>query len=132
MTFKPPVPQRLRQYGDMDCGLSVFAELTGISREQILLDKPCAAVGLTIDQWEEYFRSKGFGVTRYQSDESYPLPCAHLVNTGSSFHWIYQSSEGVFDPSPAFQYMPADDPRMLTFSVYLRRILAICVISPKG
>jgi hypothetical protein len=128
MTFKFPVPQYLRQQGAMGCGVAVFAELAGLSREEILRDRPRAEEhGLTVEEWEEYLRGKGLIVRRYQSDEHHPLPCAHLVHSGSGCpHWIFQSERGVFDPDPSYQYMPADDPRMLNFSGKTR-ILAIAV-----
>jgi hypothetical protein len=111
----------------MDCGLHVFAELTGLSRAEILHDRPNAENGLTVEEWEAYLRAKGYVVRRYQPHKSYPLPCAHLVFTGGGYHWIFQTDRGVFDPSPVLQYMPADDPRMVNFSVYAARIIAIAV-----
>jgi hypothetical protein len=128
MTFKFPVPQYLRQQGAMGCGVAVFAELTGLSRAEILRDRPRAEEhGLSVKEWEEYLRENGFIVRQYQPEESYPLPCAHLVDAGGGCHWIFQDERGVFDPSAAFQYMPADDPRMLNLSVYKARILTIAV-----
>jgi hypothetical protein len=128
MTFKFPVPQYLRQQGAMGCGVSVFAELTGLSRAEILHDRPQGEEdGLTVREWEEYLSTKRCFVRQYRPDEPYPLPCAHLVHAGGGCHWIFQDERGVFDPSPSFQYMPADDPRMLNFSVYVARILTIAV-----
>jgi hypothetical protein len=111
----------------MDCGLYVFAELTGLSRAEILQDRPKAETGITVEEWEAYLRAKGYIVRRYQPDEPYPLPCAHLVDTGGGYHWIFQTDRGVFDPSPVFRYMSADDVRMLSFSAYAARILTIAV-----
>src|SRR5258707_9014155 len=92
-------PQMLRQEGDMDCGVCVFGALAELSREELLSD---AVNGKTVEQWEEYLRGKGFTVIRYQnSDEPLP-PCAHLVEGGAGFHWIYQAKDGggIHDPSP--------------------------------
>lgn len=117
--------QRLRQQGDMDCGVSVFAELTGFSREQIISELPGAENGKTVSEWEEYLGSKGFSVTRYISDQKYPLPCAPLVDSGASYHWIYQAGDGgIHDPSPVFQFVP---PKVLNFSYYGARILSVAI-----
>jgi hypothetical protein len=127
-TFTFPVAQFLQQSGNMDCGVCVFGALAGLSREEILRDRPQAAdEGLAVDRWVEYLESKGWMVTKHRPDESCSLPCAHLVDAGGTPHWIYQTEEGVFDPNPANRYMPANDPRMLNFSLYASRILLITI-----
>jgi len=109
----------------MDCGVCVFGALTGLSREEILHDLPDAAKGKTVDEWETYMRGKGFDAVPYQPEEAYPLPCAHLVESGAGHHWIYQAAdEGIHDPSPVFQHMP---PKLLKLSAYRRRVLTIAV-----
>jgi|GEM_PF-5802754 len=101
-------PQMLRQRGNMDCGVVVFARLADLTEEEILRDQPDAFNGITDIQWESLLISKGRKVTRYRLGEAYPLPCAHLVETshGSGrYHWIYRAEDGgVHDPSPAFEH----------------------------
>lgn len=122
-------PQRLRQQGDMDCGVSVFAELTGLSREEILRDVPEALNGLTADQWKAYLARKGVRLRDYGRDGPYPLPCAHLVETSpnsNSFHWIYQAENGgIHDPSPVFECGPPRTIKLATH--YGAKVLTVGV-----
>jgi hypothetical protein len=124
-----PVGQYLFQESERDCAIPVFGELSGRSRAAILEKFPQAAGGeVKVVEWEEWLRSLGFHVNRYQPDEPFTLPCAHLVERAPNvFHWIYQDARGVFDPDPSFRFMPADDPRMLNLSCYSRKILTISV-----
>jgi hypothetical protein len=124
-----PVGQYLFQESERDCAIPVFGELSGRSRAAILERFPHAVNGeVKVVEWEEWLRSLGFNVTRYQPDESFTLPCAHLVERGQdAYHWIYQDARGVFDPDPSFRFMPADDPKMLSLSCYSRKILTVSV-----
>ena len=124
-----PVGQYLFQESERDCAIPVFGELSGCSRAVILERFPQAVDGeVKVVEWEDWLRSLGFNVTRYQPDESFTVPCAHLVERAPGvFHWIYQDARGVFDPDPSFRFMPADDPRMLNLSCYSRKILTVSV-----
>jgi hypothetical protein len=121
--------QSLRQEKEGDCGVCVFGKLAGIEREEILRDLPGAdEAKVTVDQWEDWLRSKGFDVTRYPPDEKPQLPCAHLVQRGQyASHWIYQDERGIHDPDPSFAAMPPDHPDMLDFSAYMRKLLSISI-----
>jgi len=116
--------QRLRQEGDMDCGVSVFAELTGLSRQEILHDLPEAVNGLSADQAIAYLQGKGIQVHIYPSECQHPLPCAHLVQSGGGYHWVYQAvNGGIHDPSPSFECVP---PRLVNLAKdYVRKVLTI-------
>ncbi len=111
------------------CGVCVFGKLANVDGDQILRELPGAGEGrITVSQWEDWLRSRGFEVRRYQSDEKPPLPCAHLVQGGGRFfHWIYQDEKGILDPDPTFQCMPPNHPSMLDFSAYGGRVLSIFV-----
>jgi|SRR6185312_9949482 len=105
MTGWPPIGQYLFQESERGCAIPVFGELSGRSRAAILERFPQAVNGeVKVVEWEEWLRSLGFNVTRYQPDKSFTLPCAHLVERGqNAYHWIYQDSRGVFDPDPSFR-----------------------------
>lgn len=122
-----PVAQYLFQESERDCAIPVFGELSGRSRAAILERFPHAVNGeVKVVEWEEWLRSLGF--TRYQPDEPFTLPCAHLVERGEdAYHWIYQDARGVFDPDPSFRFMPADHPQMLNLSCYSRKFLTVSV-----
>ena len=124
-----PIGQYLFQESERDCAIPVFGELSGFSRLEILEKFPQAKDGqVSVVEWEEWLRSLGFIVNRYQPDECFTLPCAHLVERAPNVcHWIYQDARGVFDPDPSFQFMPANDPRMLNLSCYSRKILTVSV-----
>lgn len=126
-----PVPQGLRQEGDRDCSVPVFAQLAGISREDLLTEMPLAGEGeVAVHEWEEWLGRRGLLVTRYKPSEEYTLPCAHLVFVGGMPNWIYQDKTGVHDPDPNRQYFAANDPRMLALSFYDERRLTISVLRP--
>jgi hypothetical protein len=129
-----PIGQYLFQETEWDCAIPVFGELSGRSRAAILERFPQAVDGeVKVVEWEEWLQSLGFNVNRYQPDESFTLPCAHLVERAPGvFHWIYQDARGVFDPDPSFRFMPADDPRMLNLSCYSRKILTVSVTAGPG
>jgi hypothetical protein len=121
--------QTLRQQGDRDCSIPVFAKLTGASREEIVSDLPEAAEGkVTVAQWEDWLTRRNLDVTRHDGQgEHYEIPCAHLVQRHSP-HWIYEDEHGVLDPNPCFEFMPPNDPRMRDWNVtYGGRILTISV-----
>jgi hypothetical protein len=119
--------QSLQQEGDRDCSVPVFERLSGIDRAVILQDLPQAREAkVTVSEWENWLKSKGYDVTRHKGD-SYTLPCAHLVNADFAPHWIYQDEAGVHDPSPSSRYFPTDDPKLLNFSCYSGRELAISI-----
>jgi hypothetical protein len=86
-----PIDQYLFQESEKDCAIPVFGELSGRSRAAILERFPQAVDGeVKVVDWEEWLRSLGFNVNRYQPDESPTLPCAHLVERAPDvFHWIY-------------------------------------------
>jgi hypothetical protein len=80
--------QSLRQEGERDCDVPVFGKLTGVSREEILGDLPEAAEGkVTVDQSENWLRSRNLDVTRHHGrDEHYavpaPISCSLTHRTG--------------------------------------------------
>jgi hypothetical protein len=53
----------------MDCGVCVFGELLGLTREEIIFDIPDAVKGITDKQWEAYFNVKGLEMVRHQPGE---------------------------------------------------------------
>jgi hypothetical protein len=134
MTFKLPKQQRLRQKSDRDCSVPVFAALTGISEDKLCLDVPLAAMGLvSVDQWKNWLRKRGFQVSERDGCPVDLLPCAHLVATHpprdlTDFHWIYRDGDGdVHDPSEVSLAMPADDPRMRNLSLYSLHQLTLSI-----
>jgi len=134
MGLPPPMDcfdnyQSLRQEGERDCSIPVFGKLAGASREEILRDLPHAAeAGVSVGQWEDWLRGRSLDVIRYDGhDEHYEVPCAHLVQPHSP-HWIYEDADGVLDPSPVFNAMQRDDPRMREWNTtYGGRMLTISV-----
>jgi len=135
MNDRFPIGQYLFQESEKDCAIAVFGELSGASRLAILDKFPQAKDGqVSVVEWENWLRSLGFVVIRYQPGEPFTLPCAHLVERAPDVHhWIYQDTRGVFDPDPSFRFMPPDDPRMLNLSCYSRKILTVSVIAgPEG
>jgi hypothetical protein len=128
--FKLPKPQRLCQRFERDCGVCVFAELAGVSREEILRDLPQAHLGtVSVDAWTEWLEKKGWAVLRQQECPDDIVPCAHLVGrSNTDFHWIFRDAEGdVHDPSPVFTAMPADDPRMKSITFYPLKVLTLSI-----
>jgi hypothetical protein len=113
----------------MDCGVSVFAELAGLSRDEILNEMPEALNGLSADQAIAYLKRKGLPARNYPPNSSHPLPCAHLVLSGGGYHWVYQAANGgIHDPSPVFEWTP---PRTITLSThYSAKILTIALEPP--
>jgi len=107
--------------------MPVFAALAGISREELVQEKPLAPEGkVSVQEWEDWLNAKGLRATRYQPGEQCTMPCAHLVDFAGMPHWIYQDANGVHDPNPAFQHFSANDPRMLALSFY-EKLLTISV-----
>lgn len=116
----------------MDCGVEVFSALTNLTRDEILHDMPESVDGKTVDEWKAYLETKGFEVIQYSSDESFTLPCAHLVGTHPDFcHWIYHAPDGgIHDPGPVNQCMP---PMQLTLAHFGNaRILSIAVYEKRS
>ncbi len=112
----------------MDCGVAVFGALASLARLEILRDMPDAVKGKTVDEWKAYLAGKGFGVSQYGPDDTYRLPCAHLVGNHADFcHWIYQAKDGgIHDPSPVNQYVP---PKLLTLAYFGNaRILTLAIV----
>jgi hypothetical protein len=123
-------PQRLRQQGEMDCGVSVFAELANMSREEILNDIPEAMNGISVERWKAYFTGKGFEVREYIPDDEYPSPCAHLVASGGGYHRVYQATNGgIHDPSPVFESTP---PRTIKLKTHYAATLVTIALEPKA
>jgi hypothetical protein len=130
--LKLPKPQRLFQRYDHDCGVVVFAELAGVSYEDVLADLPDAYLGtVSVDGWTAWLDGKGFTVLRQQECPQEILPCAHLVSPvpdDKYCHWVYRDSAGdVHDPSGTFRAMPADDPFMRNLSYYDFKLLTVSV-----
>ena len=122
-----PIPQKLRQHGDSDCSVPVFAALAGISEEELLRDLPDAPKAkINVEEWEQWLRTKGKRATRSLGQE-YALRCAHLVEFAGMLHWIYRDDTGVHDPNPAFQYVSANHPEMLKLSYYSKIVLTISI-----
>lgn len=127
-----PKTQSLLQRHERDCGLVVFSALAGVSREDLCTDLPDAPLGLvSVDRWEAWLQSKGFEVLRRDGCPEDVVPCAHLVgpdNPGANHdsHWVYRDADGdIHDPSPVFQAMAADDPRIRNLSHYGMKLLTI-------
>jgi len=136
MSFKLPKPQKLRQESERGCAVPVFASLAGLSEDEVRRDLPQASLGrVSIIQWENWLKKRGFNVLRRDGAPTDILPCVHLVAPHpprdiTDFHWIYRDADGdVHDPSPAFEAMPADDLRMKNLSVYDKAELTLSVTS---
>jgi hypothetical protein len=130
--FKLPKPQRLLQRQARDCGVVVFAEMAGVSYEDVLNDLPGADLSpISVDAWENWIKSKGFAVQREQGCPQGLVPCAHLVSTVDDnrfCHWVYRDDDGdVHDPSPRSIHFAADDPRMRNLSLYDFHVLTVSV-----
>jgi hypothetical protein len=137
MTFKLPKPQILRQESDRDCSVPVFAALAGVSETKVLRDLPHAALGqVSVLEWMDWLEAQGLSALKRDSCPSDIVPCAHLVASHpprdhTDFHWIYRDADGdVHDPSPVFEAMSADDPRMKDLSSYHQQVLTISVSRP--
>lgn len=75
-----PKMQSLQQKSDRDCGVCVFAKLTGMTEEQVIVELPDAYLGtVTVNGWEDWLRVKGFKVTRRDGYPDDIVPCAHLL-----------------------------------------------------
>lgn len=122
-------PQTLQQEGQMDCGVAVFAKLANLTEERILSDMPEAANGMTPEHAERYLKSKGLKVTRYESGDKHPLPCAHLVESSPHhYHWIFQAEDGgIHDPSPACQHCPPHYINQHFDAFYRAKVLTLAV-----
>lgn len=123
--------QMLRQEAAMDCGVAVFAKLANLNRQEILRDMPGAINGRTVEEWETYLAARGCRPTRYQAEDEYPLPCAHLVEIAPGFyHWIFQAEDGgIHDPDPSWACYP---PRLMKMSFYRRRILTVAIVKAQA
>jgi hypothetical protein len=137
MTFKLPKPQKLRQGSERDCSVPVFAALAGVSEDQVRRDLPRSHSGqVSVLEWMTWLEKKGLPVLKRDGCPSDIVPCAHLVASHpprdhTDFHWIYRDADGdVHDPSPVFEAMPADDPRMRDLSLYTQQVLTISVSNP--
>ena len=137
MSIKLPKPQMLRQQAERDCSVPVFAAVAGVSEDNVRRDFPEAAVGgVSVLDWVHWLERQGFVVLNRSGCPDDVVPCVHLVATHEprgpdDFHWIYRDLDGdVHDPSPVFQFMPADDPRMRDLSVYAEKVLTLCVSVP--
>jgi len=115
----------------MDCGVEVFSALTNLTRDEILEDMPGSVNGKTVDEWKAYLEKKGFEALQFGPDDTYTLPCAHLVGWPPNYcHWIYQASDGgIHDSGPVNRYVP---PKQLTLAHFGNsRILSIAVTRVK-
>jgi hypothetical protein len=135
MAIHLPKTQRLRQELERDCSVPVFAELTGVSSDEILRDFPHATIGrVTVEQWKAWLEKRGLTVVERDGCPSDIVPCVHLVATheprdNTDFHWIYRDEDGdVHDPSPVSGAVPADDPTMRDLTYYRGKILTLSVL----
>jgi hypothetical protein len=97
MSNRLSISQYLFQESERDCAIPVFGELSGCSRAAILERFPQAVDGeVKVVEWEEWLRSLGFNVSRYQPDESFTLPCAHLVERAPGLFIGYTRTPEVF------------------------------------
>jgi len=120
-------PQTLLQRGQWDCGVEVFREIAGLSREELLCDLPEAINGIPVIEWEKWLTARGFGIKRHQPDERYTLPCAHLIRRPPYHHWIYEDHKGILDPDPKFRIC---SPKSLTLATYREgRELTISILT---
>jgi hypothetical protein len=61
INFKMPKAQCHFQRAERDCGVVVFAALTGVAYEDILRDLPDAHLGtITLDGWHSWLLERGF------------------------------------------------------------------------
>ena len=132
-----PKPQRLHQVSERDCGVAVFAALSGISAEGICRDLSGAQLGeVSVSQWIQWLEEKGFSVLREDGCPDNVVPCAHLVGPDNpqnktDAHWVYRDSDGdIHDPSPVFSAMAANDPRMRSLEFYGEKMLTLSISSP--
>ena len=135
--FKLPKAQGLRQKGERDCSVSVFAALTGMSEDELLVELPTAYLGkITVDEWCAWLESKGFKVLKRDGCPSDIVPSAHLVANvildvtegKNDAHWVFRDEDGdVHDPSQGSQFFAADDPRMRELSLYSMKVLTLSV-----
>lgn len=127
--LKSPKPQKLHQKSERDCGVCVFAELAGVSEEEVCGDLPDAHLGtVSVDGWKQWLQEKGFTVLQREGCPDDIVPCAHLVAhvmySPNDAHWVYRDSDGdVHDPSEDF--VPADDQRMRNLLFYSEKILTL-------
>jgi len=120
------------QRADRDCGVVVFAALTGVPYEDVLRDIPDADLGtVTLNGWVDWLMKRGFKVTRRDGYWTDIVPCAHMVSPvhpWRELHWVYRDEEGdVHDPSHATQAKPADDPFMTELQLYEWKLETISV-----
>jgi hypothetical protein len=135
--FYWPKPQLLLQVSERDCGVSVFAALTGISQEELSADLPNAPLGeVSVDGWIAWLESKGFSVLKRQECPADIVPCAHLVAPEEmrdlkDAHWIFRDKCGnVHDPSGLFHAYPANHEDMRSLKYYERKVLTRSVSGP--
>jgi hypothetical protein len=136
MACKLPKQQRLCQESDRGCSVPVFANLAGVSEDEVRRDVPQAALGqVTLAQWISWFETRGCKVLIREGCPDDIVPCAHLVapsrpRDSLDFHWVYRDADGdVHDPFPGSAAMPADDPRMRDLSLYAQKVLTLSVSS---
>jgi len=130
--FKLPKQQVLRQRFERDCGVAVFAELAGISYEDVLRDLPDAHLGTVTDGgWMRWLEQKGFTPLKREGCPEDIVPCAHMVapvDDTRYCHWVYRDAEGdIHDPSPSSLAVPADDERMRKLSLYDVKVMTISI-----
>ena len=137
MAFRFPKLQKLRQGSDRDCSVSVFAALARVSEDKVHADLPNASLGqVSVLEWMNWLEAQNLDVLKRDGCPSDIRPCAHLVASHpprdhTDFHWIYRDDDGdIHDPSPVFEAMPADDPRMVDLSPYIQQVLTISVSKP--
>src|SRR5579875_361717 len=128
-----PKAQRLLQRGERDCGVFVFAELSGVPEQTIRDEMPGATLGeVSVQGWMTWLQEKGFQVTKREGCPNDIVPCAHLVannpQSERDFHWVFRDADGdVHNPDPAFSCMSANDPRMRSLEFYDVHWLTITV-----
>jgi len=137
MAFNLPKQQRLRQELERACSVPVFAVLAGVSEDKVCRDLPGAALGqVTVQEWISWLEKRSLRVLKRDGWPTDIVPCAHLVATRQprderDFHWVYRDADGdVHDPSPMFEAMPADDPRMRNLSLYAEKVLTLAIVTP--
>ncbi|WP_263355435.1 hypothetical protein [Acidicapsa acidisoli] len=128
-----PKRQILIQETERGCSVPVFAQLAGISTNDLKRELPGAILGqVTVNEWIVWLEGKGFAVLKRDGCPVDIVPCVHLVahspQSELDFHWVYRDTEGdVHDPSPVSTCMGADDPRMRDLSFYETKQLTISV-----
>jgi hypothetical protein len=125
--------QELCQKSDRSCSVPVFARLSGISEEELMREVPGASEQkVTVAEWHDWLKGKGFTVNWRTGCHTDILPCVHLVANSpqdeKQFHWVYRAVDGgVHDPSPVFTAMSPHDRYMLNLEAYSIHVLTFSV-----